>query len=218
MTVTGTTSAKGSARSRRPIYATVAVLGLVGLIALDTTVVQVGSDGDLRQQVFDPDRFGQDEFPRIRDIVTERAPEASALAAALAEDKAAAVADYGTMAGAFPVLPVTLTGVMGDGSSGIFGVTVEGMPEGTTLRVQTGPAINGTELRDIPGDIAFGAFTNQIEYQDAGAGINRAMAEAVLADLDRDALTGKTVTVTGAFTLINQANWLITPVALEVQP
>lgn len=218
MTVTGATPGKGPIKSRRTIYAVLAAAILVGLIALDTEVVRVGSEDDLRQQAFDPDRFGREEFPRIRDIVTDRAPEATVLATALADDKSSAVAEYGTMAGAFPVLPVTLTGVMGEGSSGIFDVSVEGMPDGISLRIQTGPAINGTELRDIPGDIEFGAFTNQIEYQNAGAAINRAMASETLADLDRDALTGKTVTVTGAFTLINPANWLITPVALEVQP
>ncbi len=121
------------------------------------------------------------------------------------------------MAGGFAVMPVTLTGRVGDGASGIFGLTVDGLPEGLTIRVQTGPAINGTELRDISGDIAFGAFKNQIEYQDAGAGINRAMAADQLGDLDRDTLSGKTVQVTGAFTMINPKSWLITPVAIEVQ-
>ncbi len=72
------------------------------------------------------------------------------------------------------------------------------MPEGTKIRLQSGPAINGTELRDISGDIEFGAFKNQIEYQDAGAGLNRAMAAEVLDGLDRDTLTGKTATVAGA--------------------
>ena len=139
------------------------------------------------------------------------------LAEALAADKSAAVTEYGTMAGAFPAMPVSFTGTLGDGSSGIFAVAIDGMPDGVGVRVQTGPAINGTELRDIPGDIAFGSFKNQIEFQDAGAGINRAMAQEALADLDRDGLTGKTVSVTGVFTMINPKNWLVTPVIFEVQ-
>ncbi|WP_108483360.1 DUF2291 family protein [Oceaniglobus ichthyenteri] len=214
MTDTATTTNKAG---RRKIIVAAAIGVLVAAIALDTAVVQIGSDADLRQQAFDPDRFGQDAFPDIRDGVIARAPDATTLATALAADKSAAVAEYGTTAGAFPVLPVQFTGVVGEGKSGIFAVTVDGMPEGTGIRVQTGPAINGTELRDISGDIEFGAFTNQIEYQDAGAGINRAMAAQVLADLDRDTLSGKTITVTGAFTMINPKNWLVTPVALEVQ-
>jgi ABC-type branched-subunit amino acid transport system ATPase component len=58
--------------------------------------------------------------------------------------------------------------------------------------VQTGPAINGTDLRDATGTIEFGQFTNQIEYQDAGSAINNEMKKAVLAGLDPSALTGKT--------------------------
>ncbi|TFL16217.1 DUF2291 family protein [Jannaschia formosa] len=215
---TSRTAPAGATRARLGYGVTaIAVVVLMGAIALDTKVVTVGGDEDLRQQAFDPDRFGADEFPRIRDVVIDRAPDAALLAEELAADKAAATAAYGTMAGAFPVMTVTFTGVVGDGQSGIFEVDVPDLPDGLTIRVQTGPAINGTELRDIAGDIEFGSFTNQIEYQNAGAGINRAMAAEVLSDLDRDALQGETLSVTGAFTLINPNNWLVTPVALEVQ-
>lgn len=206
---------KGTNRRRAIIAGALVVL--FGAMALDTRVVRVGSKDDLRQQAFDPDRFGGEEFPRIRDFVLERAGDAPALAAALTSDRAAAIGAHGTMAGAFPVMAVSLTGTVGEGRSGVFGVAVDGLPDGTTIRVQTGPAINGTELRDVVGDIEFGAFTNQIEYQDAGAGINRAMAAEVLSGLDRDALPGRTVSVTGAFTMINPKNWLVTPVRLEVR-
>jgi len=83
--------------------------------------------------------------------------------------------------------------------------------------LQTGPAITGTDLRDASGKIQFGDFTNQIEYQNAGAAINRAMKVAVLEKLDRDALPGKTVQVVGVFRLLSPTNWLITPVRVEVQ-
>lgn len=217
MATTGTVSASASKATRRKAITALAGVVLLGAIAFDTKVVAIGGDEDLRQQAFNPDRFGADEFPRIRDFVVEKAPEAVKLAEELAADKNAAVAAYGTMAGAFPVMPVTFTGTAGEGKSGIFNVTIDGMPDGTGVRIQTGPAINGTELRDITGDIEFGAFKNQIEYQNAGAGINRAMAAEVLDGLDRDALTGKTITVTGVFTMINPKNWLVTPVAFEVQ-
>ena len=187
-----------------------------GAMALDTTVVRIGSEQDLRQQAFDPDRFGADTFPIVRDYVVAKAPTAAALYAALNTDKDSAIAQYGTKAGIGAVMPVTLTGVLGSEKAGIFTLSVDGIPDTVRLRVQSGPAINGTDLRDVTGDIAFGAFKNQIEYQDAGSGINRAMSAAVLSDLDRDTLSGKTVTITGAFTLINPRNWLVTPVTFEV--
>lgn len=190
---------------------------VIGAIAIDTKVVQIGSEEDGRAQAFNPDSYGAEQFPRIRDLIVERAPDAVTLANELAADKNAAIEAYGTKTAIGGIMPVTATGTLGEGRSGIYDLNVDGMPEGVRIRVQTGPAINGTDLRDMPGDIVFGQFTNQIEYQDAGSGINRAMSAEALSDLDRESLTGKTVEVTGAFTLINPKNWLITPVALEVQ-
>lgn len=213
-------TALGSSRrfvSRRFVFVGLAVVLVLGAIAADTTVVEIGSEADQRQAAFDPDAFGTAEFPRISDAVRSRAVEAPVLAEAIADDKKTAIESYGTPGGIGAFMPVQLQGVLGESKSGIFDVAVDGLPEGVRVRIQTGPAINGTELRDITGDIIFGAFKNQIEFQDAGAGINRAMAASVLADLDRDTLTGKTVSVVGVFNLINPKNWLVTPVSLEVE-
>ncbi|MEO1238684.1 MAG: DUF2291 domain-containing protein [Pseudomonadota bacterium] len=216
--VSSSDPARGSGLFSRNVLAGIAAfVVLIGAIALDTTVVEIGSEEDQRQAAFDPDAFGRAEFPRISEAVRARAVEAPVLAQAILEDKAAAIESYGTPGGIGAFMPVQLEGVFGEGKSGIFDLVVDGLPEGTRVRLQTGPAINGTELRDITGDIAFGAFKNQIEFQDAGAGINRAMLAEVLSDLDRDTLTGKGVAVVGVFNLINPKNWLITPVSLEVR-
>ena len=190
---------------------------LLALMAYDTTVVRVGSEADTRTEAFSPVSYAETEFPRIRSVIEEGAVDAPTLAAAIAADKDAATTEYGTPGGVGPIFPVIFTGVAGEGRSGIVSVAVEGLPEELLIRVQTGPAINGTELRDAPGDIAFGQFTNQIEYQNAGAALNEAMKAEVLSDLDRDALAGRTVTVTGVFRLINPKSWLVTPISLEVQ-
>jgi predicted lipoprotein len=39
----------------------------------------------------------------------------------------------------------------------------------------------------------------------------------VLAGIDTASLPGKTVSVVGAFTLVNPKNWLVTPVEITVQ-
>lgn len=112
---------------------------------------------------------------------------------------------------------MTFTGVVGEGQSGIYEVTVDGVPDDLLIRVQTGPAINGTDLRDATGDITFGQFTNQIDFQNAASALNDELKKTVLADVDTTNLTGKTIEVTGAFTLVNPAAWLVTPVELSVQ-
>lgn len=209
---------KAPAASRRGLFLGLAATAVVlAGIALDTKIVHIGSDADVRQQAFSPDGYGQTEFPRIRDAVAAKAGNAAEVAAAIAADKDAAIAKYGTPASTGAIVSVRVTGVAGAPKAGIYPLAVEGLPEGVSVRVQTGPAINGTDLRDAPGDIAFGKFKNQIEYQNAGAGINRAMKAAVLDQIDAASLTGKTVEITGAFRLINPKNWLITPVAVVVK-
>lgn len=207
-----------SRRSRRVGIAAIAA-GLVVLVAmaLDTAVVRIGSDRDVRAQSFSAEAFGTAEFPRIQAEIETRAVDARTLFDAIAADKAAAIAQHGVPAGTGAVFAVRLTGIAGQGKSGIYDLVVEGLPPDLRVRVQTGPAINGTDLRDATGTIAFGQFTNQIEYQDAGSALNVAMKDSVLSGIDATALAGRMLEVTGAFRLANPNSWLITPVRLAVR-
>ena len=188
-------------------------VALLAAMALDTKVVVIGSAADVKEAVFEPAVFGAKTFPDVQADVIARAVDAVELAAAIAADPKAAAAKY-AIGGVFPV---KLTGLVGEGKSGIYYVTVDGLSDPLKLRIQTGPAINGTELRDATGKVSFSDFTNQIEYQDAGSAINNVLKTEVLAKIDNSALTGKTISVTGAFKLVNPKSWLITPVALEVK-
>ncbi|SFA83112.1 Predicted lipoprotein [Rhizobium sp. NFR07] len=190
---------------------------VVGAIALDTTVVTIGSEGDVRKQAFSPESYGAEQFPKIQADVEKRAVAAAELATAIAADKKAAGEKYGIATSTGPVIPVTLTGTFSTRKSSVNEMKIDGLPPETVVRVQTGPAVNGTDLRDATGTIEFGQFTNQIQYQDAGSGINNEMKKAVLGGLDVDTLDGKSATVVGVFKLINPKNWLVTPVKVEVK-
>lgn len=209
---------KALTSSRKSLYLSGAIaLAVVAAIGLNTTVVRIGSEADVRQQVFSPDAFGEAEFPRIKSFVTEKALDAATIAPEVLSDKVAAGKKYGTVSSTGAIMMVRVTGVLGESKAGNYDLAVDGMPADIKVRVQTGPAINGTDLRDAPSDIEFGAFKNQIEYQDAGSGINRAMKKAVLDGIDTTNLTGKTVEVVGTFRLGNPKNWLITPVSVVVK-
>jgi predicted lipoprotein len=192
------------------------VVVVLAAMAWDTKVVEIGTEAELAGG-FSAETYGGEHFPAIRDSVEARAVEAGELASAVLEDSSAAGQKYGVGESFGPVVPVTFSGTFGEARSGIYTVEADGVPDEITIRVQTGPAINGTDLRDATGEISFGEFTNQIEYQNAGASINEAMKAAVLADIDTASLSGKTVSVTGVFKLINPKNWLVTPVSMEVQ-
>lgn len=190
-------------------------MGIIGIVA-GTKIVP--NDDPLLQGAagFDAEEYAAENFDAVQENIEERAVDAGELAAAIAEDSESAAEQYAQEGSSGPIFPVTFTGVVGEGASGIYEVAVEGVPDDLLIRVQTGPAINGTELRDATGTMSFGDFSNQIQFQDVGAELNNVMKERVLANVDIESLEGATVTVTGAFTLINEASWLVTPVSLEI--
>jgi predicted lipoprotein len=158
-------------------------VAVVAAMALDTTVVHIGSDNDVRQQAFAPDSYGDKEFPRIQAFIVEKAVDGVAVAAEVLADKAAAAKKYGTMSTTGTIMMVKLVGVAGSAKSGVYDLAVDGMPPEIKVRLQTGPAINGTDLRDAPGDIAL-ACSEPDRIPDAGSAINRAMKKAVLDSID----------------------------------
>lgn len=193
------------------------VLALL-VVVLGTKVVPQGQEEELAEgpAAFDKTTFGAEQFPVVQEGIAERAVPAPELAEAIAADPEAAAEEHGVEAAGQSVFCTTFTGTVQEGEGGIYEIAVDGMPDGVTVRLQTGPAINGTELRDATGQFDFSQFTNQIEFQDAGAALNEEMKTSVLDPVDTEDLSGKTVTVTGAFTLINPEGWLVTPSALEV--
>lgn len=209
-------------KSHRPARATrwigiAAALVLAGAMAFDTTIVRIGSEQDVQVQKFSPEAYGAEQFPIIKQSVETRAVDAVELSQAIVADRKAAGERYGVATSVGPVFPVKFTGVVGERKANYNVVAVEGLPPELTVRVQTGPALNGTDLRDATGQIEFGQFKNQIEYQDAGSAINNEVKKVVLGDIDPAALTGKTVTVIGVFKLVNPKSWIVIPVRLDVQ-
>ncbi|TDU21865.1 putative lipoprotein [Chromohalobacter marismortui] len=188
---------------------------LLAVMAWDTTVVPIEAEEESGASKLA--QFAEETFPEIRRYVEENAVSVGKLASAIEKDKSAAAERYGVPSGIGSIIPVTVTGVVGKGESGTYEIKSDEVPDDVTIRVQTGPAIYGTALRDATGKIEFGQFKNQIEYQNAGSALNNAMKAQVLSDIDTQSLKGKTVTVKGVFQLINPANWLITPVAFDVK-
>lgn len=199
------------------ILASSAALVLVAAMALDTRVVRIGSSADVPSNVFSPEKYGTSEFPKVQAGIESRATDAATLAAAVTKDQTAAETKYGIAADAGAEFPVKFTGKVGKQDSGVYDVTVAGVPDTVHISVQTGPAITGTDLRDGTGLIAFGQFHNQIEYQNAGSALNKEMKKQVLAKIGTDDLTGKTISVVGVFQLTDPTAWVVTPVKLDVQ-
>lgn len=215
-TQTSQVSSKPALFSRTVLWSVVAAVVVIGAIGFDTKVVKIGSDSDVRQQAFSPEAYGAAEFPKIKASVEERAVDAAEVGQALAADKDAAGKKYG-IGSVNPVIPIKFTGTVLERKSNYNVIEVDGLPEEMAIRVQTGPAVNGTDLRDATGTIVFGQFKNQIEFQNAGSALNNEMKKQVLEGVDVNNLVGKTVSVTGVFKLVNPKNWLVTPVGFDVK-
>ncbi|MCQ8239357.1 DUF2291 family protein [Rhizosaccharibacter radicis] len=196
-----------------------AAVVLVVAMALDTKVVRVGSQTDAADGAFSAATYGKTHFPKIRDAVVAKAVDAATLAEAIAKDPDAAQKQYAVMSDSGPEYSVRFTGVAGarDEDSGAVPVKVENAPADLHIAVQTGPAITGTDLRDGTPLVTFGQFSNQIDYQNAGAGLNAAMKDAVLSKIDAKALAGKTVSVVGVFQPADNSEWVVTPVQMDVK-
>lgn len=204
-------------RSKKTLIGWAVVLVAIVLLALGTKVVSQDDPLLAGEIVFQADEFGAENFPAVQEAIAERAVDASELASAIQDDADAAKDEYAQVTSSGTVFSVNITGVAGEGKSGIYEVDVPDVPDSLLVRVQTGPAINGTELRDATGTMSFGDFSNQIQFQDAAAALNDEMKLEVLEPLDLSDLEGQSISVTGAFTLVNEDAWLITPVTMEVQ-
>jgi predicted lipoprotein len=117
---------------------------------------------------------------------------------------------------------VKLTGKVVAADTGSRAATIDVDADGdgkADAKVQIGPAVRGTALRDTLEFVNFNEFKNQIEWAQFGKAFNEKINTSLLASLPRDGLTGKTVTVTGAFPLPASGQLpLVTPAEITVGP
>jgi predicted lipoprotein len=192
------------------------VVVIVAAMALDTTYKKAGETTATGREAFDPARYGQETYPKAVAAIEDAAVPLRELVAAIREDPDAAGEQYGKRQGTSPyTFSTTAEGVAGKAEGGLMPVRVKGVPEGTTVSLQIGPAINGTAVRDAAGFIEFGQFTNQVEYAAAATALNEQVKQQVLAGVDRDALDGQRVSFTGAFSSLTPDVITITPIKLE---
>ena len=210
---------KAPTLSRKQLIWFVIIVVALAALSRGIKVVDINAAAAANPKTFSAADFGKSQFPKVQAAIVKRAVSAEILAAALAANLAAASQKYGVLVagGIGPEMPVNFTGVVGTGADGVYTVKVAKVSSDLLIRVQTGPAINGTDLRDATGTITFGQFTNQIAYQNAGSALNDQLKQQVLSKIGTSSLIGKTISVVGTFQLINPKGWLITPVTLSVK-
>ena len=155
---------------------------------------------------------------KVVPTVSEKAVDAATLFPALEKDAAGAATQFGiaSTSGGAPTFMVKGSGTVKglDDSDPQGPVTVQ-LDDGTEVKVATGPVLTGTALRDAMG-IAFGEFTNQIDYQNVGTALNNKAKSEVIAKIDLKSLKGKTLAFAGAFAAASVDQALIVPTSLTV--
>jgi predicted lipoprotein len=204
-------------RSIRPRVVGIAlVVAVLAAMALDTTYKQAGETTATGREAFDPARYGEETYPKAVAAIEDAAVPLGKLVGAMRDDLDAAGEQYGKRQGTSPYsFSTRAEGVAGKAEGGLMPVRVKGVPEGTTVSLQIGPAINGTAIRDAAGFIEFGQFTNQVEYAAAATALNEQVKQQVLEGVDAAALDGRRVAFTGAFSSLTPDVITITPTALE---
>jgi predicted lipoprotein len=160
---------------------------------------------------------------KILPNVEKRATDYATLRDAIAVDADAAGRKYGyrgkddSAPWNFPTkLHGTIVEVDTQSSQGTIGVDVSGSGKPDVL-VDIGPTVLGTTLRDTLDFVSFESFRNQIEYAQFGTALNSYAATHVMKPLARDALKGKQVDVTGAFSYDSSAEQPeIVPLAVTI--
>ncbi len=206
-------------KPRKLIWPAVAIL-FSGLIVASTTYVS-GADVSLLEKgvkaKVDSAAFANEYYDsKIVPYIQENAHDLKELDGAIVVDPNAAGAKYGKRDGDNAAYSVAtkFTAVAGELKGDLLVLEVEGI--NTKVYLQVGPAINGTAIRDVSGLVNFGMFDNQLAYQDAGTKLNDKVRELVLSTVRKEELTGKTLNITGAFSLFNPKQYMIVPVAIEV--
>lgn len=162
---------------------------------------------------------------KIVPTVHDKAVDVTTVAAAIAKDPEAAGKQYGHQAGTGSpyAYMVKGTGTVTDTDTSVptGPVTVEVAQAGgkpVKVTIATGPVIAGTAIRDGVGFIAFGDFTNQIDYAEVANQINAKVKTEVIAKVDLTALKGKKVEFYGAFSALAPGTIFLVPTELTVTP
>jgi predicted lipoprotein len=170
------------------------------------------------QNATSPKAYVNDNWQsKIVPTVHDKATDIVTVMAALERDPDAAGKQYGHRTGegspyAFMVKGTgTVTKIDTEAPTGP--MTVE-LPNKKTITIATGPVIAGTAVRDAVGFIAFGDFTNQIEYADVANQINNRVKTDVIAKAGAKNMNGKKITFYGAFSALAGGAIFLVPTEL----
>ncbi|TGT41155.1 DUF2291 family protein [Mesorhizobium sp. M8A.F.Ca.ET.165.01.1.1] len=202
--------------------AALAGLGLSGCKILPTPMARSKNSAP----AFNPDKMVEDIWAsKVIPYLVQKAGPLAEVQALAKTDPAAAGAKYGNprkQTNSPWTFAVRVEGKIiaanTQSRAGTMDIDVDGDGK-ADARVQIGPAMRGTALRDSLDFVQFNDFTNQIDFAQFGKAFNAYADKTVLSKLPREALEGRTAKVLGAYTIEGgQELPLVTPAEAEIGP
>ena len=111
----------------------------------------------------------------------------------------------------------TIKAVNTESAAGYVELTLADSSGGDTVKVQIGPVIKSSAVRDVLSFIHFGDFVNQLDFANISKAINFHVRDQVVAGIREKAKAGKHLAFVGAFSEDPSGKVLITPVQLSVE-
>lgn len=209
----------GQLRRRKARRRSVVVVG-VAAVLLAAMLVSTRYYTPAEVRAFNPPAFEastyvEESFPDIAANLAEEATPIATLAPAVDADPSAAGERYGVDQGSGFAFPVSAEGTVASVDENFAVLTVDGVPEGDTVRIPLGAALNGTPVRDAAG-LAFGDFPGQTDYQNVANELKLTMQSEVLDPADLAGKQGQQVSVVGAYASGGPPNnFIVQPVSIE---
>lgn len=221
--------------SRRKLVCTVVWVGIVVLLAifwftgLLATVKPISEAKSLAAVMGGGVAFDRAKYvdgiwdSRLVPTVEEKSVDLDILVQALEKNADQAGKTYGNNVGGADNFLVRFSGtVMAvDTQSETGSITVSVPYKGGTLPVTVliGPIILGTALRDAVGFITFEQFTNQIQFGGVSDALNDRVMKDVVSKIDPKSISGKKVSIDGAFTYdgSDAHDLQVTPVVVRME-
>lgn len=190
---------------------------LIALTLIGTRFYTPGTEPSSVAKATDPTQFAQENYQsKVVPAITSKALNLGELVKAQTADADGTCEKSGHRNGESPCsYPVKFTGTITEGEFGEVGVKVKDVPSSTKVGIQTGPAINGTAVRDASGFITFSMFENQIDFAKVASELNNQIKTEVLAKNKLTEMIGQEVDVVGALTYDNPSHLLVTPISIE---
>jgi predicted lipoprotein len=189
-----------SNRNRRFVLGGGTAILLLLFVVVNTTFLsdaEVAADAPKEFSLTD---FAAENLPLIAASIQEKAIDVAIVAEAADKDIVAAGAEFGRDLGnkSF-VFAVKTTAKVKSVDENFIVLDVPGASAQDTFNIPIGLALSGNPLRDVTGEITFGDFYDQTQYQDAASALKDLVRSSIIDKLDLQNLTGKTLEIYGAW-------------------